>query len=116
MNKDFSILDFVENFRSEDLTVVDHWDADLCAIGYENPKYPNRLAYISTYGKKPGQYYLKLEEGTKETEFETIGLDELRGRIFSHLNHETRHAEPVEPGNGYPAPPVTDSAVQAPRQ
>jgi len=41
--------------------VVDHWEADLCAIGLKNNE---RLAYISTYnyaGSDPMKYDLDLE-------------------------------------------------------
>ena len=41
--------------------VVDHWEADRCAIGLSAPGDPGRLVYIRTLGKPPGRYDVSLE-------------------------------------------------------
>jgi len=56
--KDESILDLIDRLgKAADLTgteIVDHWEADLCAIGI---KKENRLVYVSTYNGKDALYY-----------------------------------------------------------
>lgn len=50
MIKDKTILELLENLKQKldfsHLKIVDHWDADLCAIGIQKD---NRLIYISTW-------------------------------------------------------------------
>ncbi|MEM8900736.1 MAG: hypothetical protein AAGC85_21660 [Bacteroidota bacterium] len=66
MVKDKSILDLIEtlksNFDNQILEIVDHWDADLYAIGI---KKGSKLMYISTFESvvRNGdlQYYIELE-------------------------------------------------------
>ena len=41
--------------------VVNHWDADLCAVGLTKPGVPLPLVYISTFNLPPGRYYVALE-------------------------------------------------------
>jgi hypothetical protein len=41
-------------FGGEEFQLVDHWDADLCAIGIGSVQDARRLVYISTYRKPEG--------------------------------------------------------------
>ncbi len=41
--------------------VVDHWDADLCAIGIARADRPGRLVYVSTFGRDRGRYDYQCE-------------------------------------------------------
>ncbi|MBS0265205.1 MAG: hypothetical protein JSS02_24950 [Planctomycetes bacterium] len=41
--------------------VVDHWDADLCAVGIARPDNHSVLVYISTFGRSDGGYFVSLE-------------------------------------------------------
>ncbi|MCK6576233.1 hypothetical protein L6V77_34720 [Myxococcota bacterium] len=43
--------------------VVDHWEADLCAIGIAGVTDPGRLVYISTYEADPDRYHFECEVG-----------------------------------------------------
>ena len=50
MNKDKTIVNFVRELMliidMKSIQIVDHWDADLCAIGLAKG---NKLIYVSTY-------------------------------------------------------------------
>ncbi len=60
-----SILGFLARLTSEldpNLwTVVDHWDADLHAIGIARPSEPGVLVYVSTWRQPPGKFFCSLE-------------------------------------------------------
>jgi hypothetical protein len=49
-----------DKWGDENVSIVDYWDADQCAIGLTN-KINNKLVYISTYLKKKDEYYIALE-------------------------------------------------------
>jgi hypothetical protein len=76
LEKDESILRLVSllDLRQRGWTLVDHWDADLCAVGIASNTDPRRLVYVSTYGKKPGTYDYECEtpDGAQPTEYRTI--------------------------------------------
>ena len=63
--KDASITEAVAELPlrlgTDAFVIHDHWEADLCATGLASPRDPNRLVYISTFGKAPGRYDLSLE-------------------------------------------------------
>ena len=63
--KDASVVAVVDQLRSrfgaDALLVVDHWEADRCAIGLSRPDEPERLVYVCTFGKPPGRYDVSLE-------------------------------------------------------
>jgi hypothetical protein len=63
--KDESIHDLLARLkralRGREFQVVDHWEASLCAIGVASPQEKRALAYISTFDKPPGYYFLSLE-------------------------------------------------------
>jgi hypothetical protein len=43
---------------------VDHWEADLCAIGIAAKSQPRRLVYVSVYDKDEGNYDYECESPT----------------------------------------------------
>jgi len=69
IEKDRSILDLLSRLSPErnDWIVVDHWEADLCAIGLTSPSAPDRLVYVSTHNKSDGRYDYECEEGRGST-------------------------------------------------
>ncbi len=65
MKKDKSIIKLIENLKGvidfTHLEIVDHWEADLCAIGLRRK---NKLVYISTFnyvGSKAITYDFDME-------------------------------------------------------
>ena len=64
MEKDRSILDLLSGLSLDrsGWIVVDHWEADLCAIGPTRPSAPGRIVYVSTYNKPDGRYDYECEE------------------------------------------------------
>lgn len=65
-NKDTSIVVLVRALRAEfgtSVQIVDHWDADLFAIGITAISTTERLLYVSTYGGNLS-YQLELQAGT----------------------------------------------------
>jgi hypothetical protein len=63
--KDASVLDCLTQLEramgSGVFRVVDHWDADLCAVGIASPGDAKRLVYVSTWQKEAGRYYYECE-------------------------------------------------------
>jgi hypothetical protein len=61
--KDSSIRELLDLLAPErrGWTVVDHWEADLCAIGFASSSVPRRLVYVSTYDKVRGRYDYECE-------------------------------------------------------
>lgn len=73
--------------------VVDHWEADMCAMGFAEAEAPRRLAYVSTWEQPAGRYFLELESADGEDykvdgTFEGIEFGELEHRISEHLGLE----------------------------
>ncbi len=64
-NKDPSILDLLARLRTDlgddAFDIVDHWGADLTAIGLACPSDHRMLAYISTDNQLPDSYSYELE-------------------------------------------------------
>lgn len=60
------------------LTTIDHWDADLCAIGITRKGEPRRLVYVSTYNKQPERYFYECEEaaGLPPDEYTVTGSED----------------------------------------
>ena len=76
INKDRSITDLLSklSYASRGWTLVDHWEADLFAIGLASDRMPGRLVYVSTYLKEPGRYFFECEcvpPGAEATHYET---------------------------------------------
>ena len=80
MSKDQSILDLLTQLQLDErgLIPIDHWDADLCAIGIIRKGDSRRLVYISTYDKQPGRYFYECEEaaGLQSDEYTVTGSED----------------------------------------
>jgi hypothetical protein len=94
-DKDQTILDLVAALlRAENAwIVVDHWDADLCAIGIARADRPRQLVYISTFGRSQGRYDYQCEvpSGPSEDAYVTtaagkdVDFETLLRAIRKHL-------------------------------
>lgn len=97
MLKDGSIWIFLgqlaKKIDSQRYQVVDHWDADLCAVGIAAVEDMGRLVYVSTYSLDPGQYSVECEIPDEDDPIgyrvaarrEDIPLDEVVAMIRCHL-------------------------------
>ena len=92
MTKDQSILDLISGIQSQSIQIIDYWEGDLCAVGFWNGVDKERIAYVSTWAKDPGHYFLSLEFPNKENddlptkeELHDVGFSELKERIAKHL-------------------------------
>ena len=81
--------------RGRAFQVVDHWEASLCAIGVASPEEKRVLAYISTFDKPPGYYFVSLElpppRGSERSylpagEHEHVDFKELARLVRKHLD------------------------------
>ena len=65
LQKDKAIIQVLDKLRARSevgaFDVVDHWNADLCAIGIARTDDHGVLVYISTFGKREGEYFVSLE-------------------------------------------------------
>jgi len=65
LQKDRTILRLLNKLTkrlgSQAFDVVDHWDADLCAIGIARPDDHRVLVYVCTFGQQAGAYFVSLE-------------------------------------------------------
>ncbi|RME50659.1 MAG: hypothetical protein D6790_20950 [Caldilineae bacterium] len=95
MVKDRSILDLLAliDLASNGWISVDHWDADLCAIGIAKMGDPRRLVYVSTFERLPGRYDYECEvkAGPNAEDYvtvdsgEDVDLERLRQVLRRHL-------------------------------
>jgi hypothetical protein len=92
--KDQSIVDLLSrlNLDGRDWQVIDHWEADLCAIGVRSRLDSGRLVYVSTYRKRPGLFYYECEGPasgeapyTKVESGEAANFEELLEVMKRHL-------------------------------
>jgi len=73
--------------------LVDHWDADLCAIGIARADQPRQLVYVSSFGRSTGRYDYECEtpkgpqadEYTTTTSGEDVDFETLLDIIRRHL-------------------------------
>lgn len=80
--------------------LVDHWEADLCAVGIANGAEPRRLVYVSTYGKAPETYDYECEvpDSKQPTEFrsvesgENVDFAELNAVLERHLSSTKKNS------------------------
>src|SRR4051812_14821877 len=76
---------------SQDYQVVDHWDADLFAIGIAAIAEPRRLVYVCTFKQEPDRYVVECEEPDNEKDYraadggEALTFDQVVELIRSHL-------------------------------
>lgn len=95
MNKDKSIIQLIAHLENRfglgKFVINDYWDADLCAIGLSDPQ-KKFLIYISTCGKKKGQYYISIEDIDDPTisniKSENMEIKDLEIEIANHLKIE----------------------------
>lgn len=95
MTKDQTVRTCVERHASElggnRFRVVDHWDADLYAVGLAAIEDPRRLVYVSTFGQVAGRYAFECEEPEEGREYRTVArgdaatFEELREIVRAHL-------------------------------
>ena len=96
--KDPVVLDVLDRLRSwlgpDAFVVVDHWEADLCAIGVASPRNVQVLVYISCLSDQPGQFWYVLEVPPvpgSDRLYEEVGhesgvsFEELAMRVAQHL-------------------------------
>ncbi len=99
MKKDKTIVELLGWLHEQlgDLAVIDHWDADLFAVGISAPHDPKRLAYISSYGHPPGYYHVELEATPKSdsdmpyevvNRFDSVNRDQLLKIITEHIGRK----------------------------
>jgi len=74
--------------------VVDHWDADLTAVGVGAADDPGRLVHFSIFKRRRGRYYVSLELPPQVGEdfpyvqgavFEDIDFEQLAAIVAEHL-------------------------------
>jgi hypothetical protein len=97
LKKDRSILELLSWLRGQlgdRFVVADHWEPDLFAIGISGTEKPTALAYISTYGRPEGHYFLDVETvhasqpgspGEVIERHESISRDELLSIVTRHF-------------------------------
>ncbi|MDY7791693.1 hypothetical protein U0E10_27765 [Burkholderia ubonensis] len=101
--KDRTIQDLMAALPMEENAwiVVDHWDADLCAIGIARADRPRQLVYISTFGRGRGRYDYQCEmpSGPGEEDFTTTAAgDDVDFEAL--LVAVKKHLAPDEPSGG----------------
>jgi hypothetical protein len=65
--------------------IVDHWDADLCAIGIARPDNHAVLVYICTFGLPNGRHFASLELPAKSDDKDYRAAGEYRSLTFGKL-------------------------------
>ena len=56
------------------LRIVDHWDADLCAIGVTGAD-PARRVYLSTWNRDAGRFFYDCETDTADGDLPFVVVD-----------------------------------------
>jgi len=116
--KDHAIIKALARLKKElgegAFRVVDDREASAYAVGVASPKHKGLLAYISTFDKPEGYYFLRLESppppGSERSyapagEFEHVNLGRLVRLVKRHLRNE-----PGPDGERGPAAPETAPA------
>src|SRR5947208_2640607 len=90
-------LHHLENRLGKDaFQIVDHWEADLLAIGVASPSNAQRLVYIASVSKSEQNYDVIYERapipGSELPyehcgKFHNVGLDELAQLVSNHLGN-----------------------------
>lgn len=73
------------------VTVIDHWEADLRAIGFISPARPGRLVYVSIHGNGHAQFNVIAEstvdgELRHEKVLEGLSIVHVIATIAEHLD------------------------------
>ncbi len=98
LRKHETILSLIDKLKSrmgdDAFDVVDHWDADLFAVGIAKPDDHDVLAYVCTYGRAVDNYFVSLELPPEldsdlpyrnAGDFEVQTFDELIEIILDHF-------------------------------
>ncbi|WP_437876220.1 hypothetical protein [Sorangium sp. So ce513] len=95
MAKDDRIIELLDSLdlQRRGWLVVDHWEADTCAIGIARASEPRRLVYVGIFGKEYGRYDYECElpSGPAVTDYVATGrgdgvtYDELLEVLMKHL-------------------------------
>lgn len=95
MKKDQTVKSLIEHLDlpRRGWTVVDHWEADLCAIGVASLRNTRRLVYVSTFGTEDGRfdYQCEVASGASVDEYRitrsgnNVSLRELIEVMEEHL-------------------------------
>jgi hypothetical protein len=99
LEKDAGILLVLAQLRAslgEDaFDVVDHWEADLTAVGIANPRNHSVLVYLSNFNRDQGHYDVELELPPTAKEDEpyriagnhwNVGFNEVIAIVREHLS------------------------------
>lgn len=102
------IAGVMQHVDSHALDVIDHWDADLAAIGFARAGVPNRLVYVSTWKQPAGHFAFDLEVDDSSTgEARGMGTGELGVTLDVLVEVVRRHLD-VRP----PEPPCSDETEE----
>ena len=96
--KDDSVLRVLDRLRSDlgddAFDVVDHWDADLCAVGVARPSDHRFLVYISTFPPENGVLAYECERPSSDPDlpYDSDGIvneasyDDVAAAVTRHLH------------------------------
>jgi hypothetical protein len=83
------VAELAKRFDAHRFQIIDHWDADLFAIGIARTTEPRRLVYVSTYRQPAGSYSFQCEgaAGTlqENAQADVATFDELVDCLRKHL-------------------------------
>ena len=88
MIKDLTIqwlIDEIAERMGPVVRVVDHWDADLFAIGFESSAAPNRTVYVSSWERRLGTYHFECQTDGSTTSSGEGDTRELLDALRTHL-------------------------------
>lgn len=97
IQKDKRILELLARLPMNERgwVIVDHWDADLMAVGIAHPADVRRLVYVSTFKKENGRYDYECEvpTGPEPGNFTTseCGEDVDDGALLAALDRHLAH-------------------------
>jgi hypothetical protein len=94
LKKDTTIVQLLEILRDRlgagAFEVVDHWEADMSAIGIASPRDHRVLAYLGCFGREPGSYDVELESPAEMNGFvrehRNVDLEILVRVVREHLS------------------------------
>lgn len=68
ITKEKLLISLIEklDLPSRGWTIVDHWESDLCSIGFAAQDNPRQLVYVSIFNTEKGKYNYECEEPVGE--------------------------------------------------
>ena len=100
LQKDNSIVRLVTRLGLEarGWTIVDHWEADLSAVGIAPTNAPGQIVYVSTFGQERERYYYQCEspKGGAPEDYEVVcegnnaTFDEILAVMVRHFSPNLR--------------------------